>query len=169
MGARSPRPVAALVRSTWWKGRLTEAPLITPQPPAITAVSLTQRSFRVAKQATAISAGKAPLGSAFRFTLSAAATVKIKITRTAAGLRHGKSCLAPSATLRKAHAKRCTRTLTLGTLTRASEPVGADSVSFSGRIGRSALSAGAYAALLSASNADGSSKPVTLDFTIVSH
>jgi hypothetical protein len=142
-------------------------PLITSQPPAITAASLTHRSFRVSMQATAISAGKAPLGTSFDFTLSAGATVKITITRAAAGLRHGRSCLAPSARLRAAHAKRCTRTLTLGTLTRASEPVGADSVSFSGRLGRSALSAGAYKALLSASNTGGSSKPVTLGFTIV--
>ena len=136
-------------------------------PPAITAASLTNRRFRVARTSTAISAKKAPIGTAFHFTLSAGATVKIKITRTAPGLRHGSSCLAPSNKLKRAHAKRCTRTLTLGTLTRASEPVGADSLAFSGRIGRSALSPGAYTALLSASNADGSSKPVTLGFTIV--
>jgi hypothetical protein len=69
--------------------------------------------------------------------------------------------------LRDAHAKRCTRTLTLGTLIRANEPVGADSVSFSGRIGRRALSAGAYHAVLSASDAGGTSKLVTLGFTFV--
>ena len=73
---------------------------IAPQPPpAITAASMTNRRFRVAKASTAISAGKAPLGTSFRFTLSAPARVKIKIMRTVAGLRHGKSCLAPSAKL----------------------------------------------------------------------
>jgi len=143
-------------------------PLVTVQPPAITAASMTNGRFRVARASTAISAGKAPLGTSFRFTLSAAATVKIKITRSAAGLRQGKSCLAPNAKLRLAHAKHCALTLTLGTLVRASEPNGLDNVSFSGRIGRSALPAGAYTALLSASNTAGSSKPVTLGFTIVS-
>jgi hypothetical protein len=128
---------------------------------------MTNRRFRVAKASTAISAGKAPLGTSFRFTLSGAARVKIKITRTVAGLRHGHSCLAPSATLKREHAKHCTRTLALGTLTRASEPAGADKVAFSGRIGDSPLPPGAYTALLSASNTAGNSIPVTLAFTIV--
>jgi hypothetical protein len=144
-------------------------PSITPPPPAITAASMTNRRFRVARASTAISAGKAPLGTSFRFTLSAAASVKIKITRPAAGLRHGHSCLAPSAKLRRAHAKHCARMLTVATLTRASEPDGRDSVSFSGRIGHSPLPPGAYTALLSAGNTAGNSKPITLAFTIVSH
>jgi len=144
-------------------------PVIVPQLPAITAASMTNRRFRVAKASTAISARKAPLGTSFRFTLSAAARVKIKITRSAAGLRHGHSCLAPNATLKREHAKHCMRTLAVVTLTRASEPNGPDSVSFSGRIGHSPLPAGAYTALLSASNSAGNSKPVTLAFTIVSH
>ena len=144
-------------------------PLITPLivPPAITAPSITNRRFRVARASTAISAGQAPLGTSFRFTLSGTATVKIKITRLAAGLRHGHSCLAPSAKLKRAHAKHCARTLTLATLTRAGEPVGRDSVPFSGRIGHSPLPAGAYTAVLSASNSAGSSKPATLAFTII--
>ena len=91
------------------------------QPPAITTASLTNKRFRVGKQATAISA-KTPLGTSFRFTLSTAAKLQVTITHTATGLSHGHSCLAPSAKLRRAHAKRCTRTLTVGTLTRASEP-----------------------------------------------
>ena len=143
---------------------------IAPQPPpAITAASMTNRRFRVARASTAISARKAPLGTSFRFTLSGAATVKVKITRTVAGLRHGHSCLKPSAKLKRAHAKHCTRPLSVVTLTRASEPAGADKVAFSGRIGHSPLPAGTYTALLSASNSAGNSKPVTLPFTIVSH
>jgi hypothetical protein len=144
-------------------------PLITPLivPPTITAASMTNRRFRVAKASTAISAGKPPLGTSFRFTVSATATVKIKITRSAAGLRHGNSCLAPSAKLKRAHAKHCARTLTLATLTRASEPDGRDSVSFSGRIAHRPLPAGAYTAVLSASDSAGSSKPATLAFTVV--
>jgi hypothetical protein len=145
------------------------APLVSLQPPVITAASMTNRRFRVAKTSTAISAGTTPLGTIFRFTLSAAATVKIKITRSAGGLRHGTSCLAPSAKLKGEHAKRCTLTLVLGTLTRSSEAQGADSVPFSGRIGRRALSPGSYNAVLSASDVAGDSKPVTLAFTIVSH
>ena len=90
------------------------------------------------------------------FTLSAAAKLQITITRSAGGLRRGHSCLAPSAKLRRAHATRCTRTLTLGKLSRAHEPAGADSLAFSGRIGGRALSAGAYNAVASvAGDAEG--------------
>jgi YVTN family beta-propeller protein len=144
-----------------------QPPAVGRQPPAITAASLTNGRFRVARQATAISAAKAPLGTSFHFTLSAAAKLQITITRSAAGLQHGQRCLAPSAELTRAHAKRCTRTLTLGALTRASEPAGGDSVAFSGRIGSRALSAGTYAALLLASNDAGRSEPVKLGFVIV--
>lgn len=144
-----------------------QLPAIAPQPPVISGASLTTRRFRVAKQASAISAANAPLGTRLHFTLSAAAKLEITITRSAGGLRRGHGCVAPSAKLRRAHAKRCTRTLTLGTLTRASEPAGADSLAFSGRISTRALSAGAYNAVLSASNAAGHSKPVKLGFTIV--
>jgi hypothetical protein len=143
-------------------------PAVAPTPaPTITGARLTSKRFRVAKQATAISARKAPLGTSIRFTLSAAAKLQIAITRSAAGLRHGRSCLAPSAKLERAHAKHCARTLTLGTLTRLSELEGADSVPFSGRIGHRALSAGHYNAVLLASDAGGRSKPVTLSFVIV--
>jgi hypothetical protein len=137
------------------------------QPPTLTAASLTNRRFRVAKKDTAISAKKAPLGTTFRFTLSAPAKLKIAITRSAPGLRRGHSCLAPSAKLRRKHAKRCTRTLTVGTLTRSSELKGADRIPFSGRIGHRALSPQLYKALLSASNAGGHSTPVTLAFVVV--
>ena len=156
---------------------LTVAPAPTPlghaitqattRPPTLTSVSLTHTRFRVAKQATAISAKKTPLGTTFRFTLSAGAKLQITITRTAAGLRHGHSCLAPTAKLKRTHAKRCTRTLTVGTLTRASEPHGADSLPFSGRIGHRALSPQLYKAALSATDAGGRSKTVTLSFTVV--
>src|SRR5262249_28521555 len=101
---------------------------IAPQPPVISGASLTNRRFRVAKQATASSAAKVPLGTRFHFTLSAAAKLQITITRSAGGLRRGHGCVAQSAKLRRAHAKPCRRTLTLGTLTRASEPAGADSL-----------------------------------------
>jgi hypothetical protein len=135
--------------------------------PTLTSVSLTNKRFRVAKPATAIFARKAPLGTTFRFTLSEPAKVTIKITKTAPGLRRGHSCLAPTARLRHKHAKRCTRTLTLGTLTRSRERKGANRIPFSGRIGTRPLARRGYTAVLRASDAAGSSKPVALSFTIV--
>jgi hypothetical protein len=139
----------------------------TPTPaPALTGVSMTNRRFRVGKRATAIAARKAPLGTSFHFTLSANANLQITISRSTPGLGEGRACRAPSAKLERAHAKRCTRAIPVGTLTRASEAKGADDISFSGRIGRRALSPGDYMATVSATDAAGRSKPVTLSFTI---
>jgi hypothetical protein len=136
-------------------------------PLTLTSVSVTNARFRVARRATAVFTRKAPLGTTFRFTPSAPAKVTITITKAASGLRRGRSCVAPTAALRRKHAKRCRRTLTIGTLTRSHEPARADKVAFSGRVGARALNPGAYVAVLRASNAAGSSKPVSVSFTIV--
>jgi alpha-tubulin suppressor-like RCC1 family protein len=138
---------------------------VAPLPLTITHASVSSTPFRVGKGATAISAS-APVGTTFRLTLSAAAKVQIALTSSAPGLRHGSVCVAPSARLIKTHAKHCMRTLTVGTLTRAHEAAGADEIAFTGRIGRRALKAGAYHAVLSASNAQSTAKPVTLSFAI---
>jgi YVTN family beta-propeller protein len=138
----------------------------TARPPAISAASLTNKRFRVARWATAISADKAPLGTDVRFTLSTVAAVQIAITHSVAGLRHGHTCTAPTVALKRSHAKDCIRTLTLGILTRSNEPQGADSVAFSGRIGHRPLSPAAYDAVVQASDAAGRSRPVTLSFRI---
>lgn len=139
----------------------------TVQAPVLSAVSLTNRSFRVGRRATAIAARKAPVGTAIHFTLSTAAKLAIVITRSASGLRHGLSCLVPSRVLTRAHAKPCGRRLVVQALSRAGEPQGADSVAFSGRLGSHPLAPGAYVALLRAGNAAGSSKPAVLSFTVL--
>jgi hypothetical protein len=153
-------------------GTFTTMPSVKSPPlgllaPTLGSVSMTNKRFRVAKRSTAILAKKAPVGTIFRFTLSAPAKLTITITRTAPGLRRGHSCLAPTSKLRHKHAKHCTRTITVGTLTRSREPAGPDKVPFSGRIGNRALSPRSYNAILRASNAAGPSKPVRLSFTIV--
>lgn len=143
--------------------------------PMLAKVGMTNRRVRVARQATAIAAGqdvpkrarKAPLGTRFRFTLSAPAKLQIAIRRRASGLRSGRRCVAPTATLKRRHAKRCTRTLTVGTLTRARALPGARTLAFSGRLGRRALAPRRYTAVLTASNGAGRSNPVSLAFAIV--
>ncbi len=162
----------ALGNTTSASGMIAIAPasLSALRPPTISGASVTNQRFRVARQDTAISAKtrkQPPRGTTFRFTLSAAAKLQIAITRAAPGLRHGHNCVAPTARLRRKHAKRCTRTLTVGTLTRASEPQGPDSVPFSGRIGHRALPPAAYTASLSASNTAGHSMTVKLAFAVV--
>jgi hypothetical protein len=135
--------------------------------PSLSSASLTNRRFRVGKKSTAISARKVPVGTSFRFRLSALARVQITITRSAKGLRRGRGCVAPTSKLKQAHAKGCTRTLTVGKLTRSNLRAGTNAIVFSGRIGKRALSPGTYKALLSASNVGGRSRPVALSFTVV--
>jgi hypothetical protein len=137
------------------------------QPPTMINARLLRSRFRVAAAPTAITARKAPRGTSFLFTLSGMARLQITITRQAPGVRSRRGCVAPTRKLARARAKHCTRTITLGTLTRANEPQGPDSVPFTGRIGRRALAPGAYRAVLRATNPHGASLPVTLLFTVV--
>jgi PKD repeat protein len=133
--------------------------------PGVSHASVSNRSFRVGAGPTAVAA-KAPRGTSFRFTLKAPAKVTIAITRSAAGVRDGKRCVAPSA-VRGARGGRCTRALKVGTLTRAHLHNGPNAIAFSGRIGRRALRPGSYTATLSARNAKGRSKPIAVPFSVV--
>ena len=145
----------------------SHAPAALPTVPVVGSVSLTNKRFRAGKKNTAVSARKAPVGTSFRFRLSALASVRVTITHSAKGLRRGRRCVAPTKKLTRAHARRCTRTLTVVALTRANMRPGADVIPFSGRIGGRPLHPGAYRAVLSASNAGGRSTPVPLTFTVV--
>ncbi len=137
---------------------------------AILHATLTHTRFRVAKKETAISAGRrtrAPLGTTVRFALSAPASVQITITRATAGVRRGRRCVEQTPRSRRSRARRCMRTVSFGTLKRANEVAGGDTVPFSGRIGRHALHPGAYHAALTALRGGVRSRPVVLPFVIV--
>ena len=137
--------------------------------PTLTDARLTNTRFRLAKQPTAVSARarrRPPLGTSFRFTLSAAARVQIVFTRSAPGLRSTGRCVAPTPRLERRRAPRCTRVLTVGALTRAHEAQGADGIAFSGRIGKRALAPGAYRATLTATANGLTSRPSKLALTI---
>jgi hypothetical protein len=136
--------------------------------PVLTNVSLSWTVFTVGSKGTAVSARagrRHKRGTTIRFTLSEASTVKIAIQRAAAGRRKGMRCVKPSRKLRKA--KKCTRFVTAGTLTRKGK-AGANKVPFSGRIGTKPLPPGRYRAMLRATDAAGNrSKPKTVKFRIV--
>jgi hypothetical protein len=142
---------------------------LTTAPPTITSARVANRRFRVGKQATAVAVrnAKPPLGTTFRFTLAAPAQLQITIVLSAPGLLHGHGCVTPTARLKRAHARHCTRRYTIGVLSRAREPEGADSIPFSGRIGYRALRPGNYAAQLEAENNAGRSNAVTLGLAVV--
>jgi hypothetical protein len=129
---------------------------------------MTNRRFRVGPKRTAVTARRrrAKVGTTFRFTLSDAATVRIRIDQLKKGRRSGRRCVKPTRRLRR-H-KTCTRAALKGTLTRRALAAGAHRVAFSGRIGRRRLAAGRYRATLRATGPTGlASASTTLRFTIV--
>jgi hypothetical protein len=104
-------------------------------PPALSGLTLTHKAFRTAKPKPP------PKGTTIRFNLSEAASVEFRVTQKRPGRRSGKRCVAPTHKLR--HAKRCTRTATIGSFTRTAV-AGNATVPFSGRLNGRALTAGSY-------------------------
>jgi hypothetical protein len=138
--------------------------------PQATAYRVANRVFVVGAASTplfglAARAKPRPQGTTFSYRLSEAATVVIVISQQAPGRRKDKTCVAPRRSLAKA--RKCTRLITEGTLTRTSK-AGVNRVAFSGRIGSRALSPGVYQATLTATDeAKNTSTPRTVVFTIV--
>lgn len=134
--------------------------------PVVSGLSLSAKIFRVGRSQTPAIAKRVPVGTKIRFTLSEAATVTLKIERASAGRRSAGKCVRPRKSLRRK--RKCTRYTTAGTLTRTG-PAGANSVSFSGRIGRKALKPGAYRVVVTAVDAAGNTgTPVSRSFRIKS-
>jgi len=111
-----------------------DAPLDT-QAPLIGGFRATPSLFAPARAATPVSAGVAR-GTRFRYTLSEAARVTVRIQRRRPGRRY-----VGVGTLRRTGAK------------------GANRIRFTGRIGRRTLKPGRYRALISATDAAGNSSP----------
>jgi subtilisin-like proprotein convertase family protein len=113
--------------------------------PSITGLALTNRRFGVGRATTAVAARRKRVGTKFRYTLTERASVEVVIER-----RKG---------------KRWTRVRT--TLTRQGS-AGANTLRFSGRVGRRKLRPGAYRAQFTATDAAGNrSRTATVRFTIV--
>ena len=139
-----------------------------PAVPSILAFKLTNTRFMVSARPTAINAkpkAKTPRGTAFLYTLSNASSASIVIVRQTPGRLVGNRCVAQ----RRANAnkRRCTITKRAGTLTRKSR-TGSNTVAFSGRIGRTALSAATYKATVTARIGNGpTSNSRSATFTVV--
>jgi hypothetical protein len=134
----------------------------------LTTLSETHSTFAVGGSSTPLSGRTAAKrhhkGTVFSFRLDRRATVKIAIQTTARGRRVGRSCKRESRELR--HKPRCTRTVTVATLSRTSH-YGHNKIAFSGRIGGRALKPGHYTAVFTAIFAAGVSPRQSLSFTIV--
>jgi hypothetical protein len=107
--------------------------------------------FAVGRRATA-RVVRVRRGTRFRYTLSEPACMTLRIKRALPGRRSGGRCVRPTPQLERA--KRCTRYRTVGTL-RRSGAKGTNRIRFSGRIGKRALRAGRYRAVIRATDAAG--------------
>jgi hypothetical protein len=133
----------------------------------ITALRESNSVFAVAPGATPLTGATTaahPRGTVFSFQLDQAGVVKILIQASARGRRVGRRCVPDRRSLR--HKRRCTRTVSIGTLTRSAH-AGLNKLAFTGRIGGRALRPGHYVALFTATDAAGTSAARTLRFTIV--
>jgi PKD repeat protein len=143
----------------------TTAVAVVPTP-AVSRVSMTHSSFRVAKFATPLIARMVPSGTTFRYTLSEPARVRIAIKRSLPGRKSAKRCVKP--TRHNVGKSACTRLQREGALTRTGH-TGRNSTRFSGRLGHRALAPGRYRASITATAAGKTSSVKSLAFTIVSH
>jgi hypothetical protein len=141
-----------------------------PVRASVSGLGLTNSVFAVGAASTprtgATTSKRHKTGTTFSFQLDRAATVKIAIQRRATGRRDKGKCKASSRRLRTK--PKCTRTITVGTLTRTAHP-GLNTVVFSGRIGHRPLSPRPYRAVFKAVDAAGTSSPHSVGFTIVKH
>jgi serine protease len=139
-------------------------------PPTVSSLELSPSKFAVAKGPTATLAGAKPKsphrGTKIKFKLSEPARVAIAFARKTTGIKLGKACVAPGRKHR--HGKSCTRYVRAGSLTRRTESAGADSISFTGRLGHAALAHGQYRLTLIATDPLGNvSRPATASFTVL--
>ena len=153
--------------------------------PVLTGLSMTRRRFRVARGSTPTTAQSTPAGTAFRYTLSEAALVSIRIQRRVPGLRlrvRGKRrCVARTRRSERRVRRDLARTRSVRRLDgsarrrrlaqlirrsrcntyraagtlRRAAMAGANRTTFSGRIGRRPLRRGRYRATFTAADAAG--------------
>jgi len=154
-------------------GRLVPDPLPGPPapapPPDTLAPSFTTAPKFQPKRFAAAGKGKGPKGvprgSKLKLALSEPATVTATILQPRPGRRAGKRCVAPGQA--KAGAKRCTRWVAKGKLTKPLA-AGPGSLAFNGKLGGKAPAPGAYRAAVAAQDAAGNASPVaSAPFAIV--
>jgi streptogramin lyase len=138
--------------------------------PFFSSVGLTRSVFAVGTRRTAVAAQRRRVrrGTTLRFTLSEAATVRIRVQRRRAGRRRAGKCVKPTARLRRRGARTCVRWVrALPTLRRAGT-AGLNKVRFTGRVRRRALRPGRYRFRMTATDAAANRSPArTKRFRIV--
>ncbi len=151
-------------------------PGVTPDTtkPVITKLSLTHTKFKLATKKTAsVARAKTkakkkptPAGTTVTFTLSEKAAVTIVVEQKHSGRKRKSTCVTGKSAPRRG--ARCTKYTTTLTLKRTGK-AGANSVSFTGRVGSKKLAAGSYRFAITATDAaKNTSSTHRISFTVVS-
>jgi IPT/TIG domain len=147
---------------------VTSGPALQPVKPTVTGFSESSSRWRRGRSLPHISsAGGAPVGTTFSFSLNEPASVNLTFTRSVPGRRVAGRCVAPGH--RNAGRPRCKRTLLVGSFAVPGH-VGVDKVRFQGLLsGTKTLKPGSYLVSVTAREAHGL-KVVSrsLSFTIIS-
>jgi hypothetical protein len=127
--------------------------------PALGRVTMLRDRFAVARAPTPIGSARRRVkrGTAFRYTVSEPARIRIRIDRVLPGRRAGGRCRKPTPRLRKRRA--CKRYVRAGRTLVRNVAAGRVRTKFSGRIGRRALRPGSYRATLLATDSLGLAAP----------
>jgi hypothetical protein len=141
----------------------------TPPPTAAIISNATQshKSWRESKnpKLAQVSRKRAPVGTAFRFSLDKAAAIRFKFMRAVPGRKADGRCVAPTA--RNRHKPRCSRTEARGTLSSAGH-AGRNTVNFYGWLSRSKkLKPGKYTVVITATTPGVGSTSQKLTFTLL--
>lgn len=136
-----------------------------PPVPAVASVHQAHLRWREGGALARISRRGAPVGTTFSLSLNTPAKVSFAFTQRTGGRKvHGR-CVAQ--THRNRSARRCSRTVTRGTLS-FNGHAGTNNVAFQGRVSRSVkLRPGTYTLVITAAGPSGISTPQRLTFTIV--
>jgi hypothetical protein len=118
------------------------SPGSTPTP-VLTGLALRPSSFRPAPSGASIATAKRRTGTTVSYSDSLSSQTTFTISRTQPGVRSGKRCIHKPRHPARGQ-KACTRTLTLGTFSRA-DKAGANTFHFTGRVNGRALKLGTYA------------------------
>jgi hypothetical protein len=134
--------------------------------PLIQSASASPTTFAVDLQGPAeVSAGAAPRGTTFSYTLSEASRAVFTLARRSPGRKSGKRCVKPKRSNRTK--KRCIRYTLAGSFA-VQSAAGSNLHRFSGRIGTRRLKPGKYRVTLVATDAAGNrSTPKRFNITIV--
>ena len=167
--ATAPGTYAVTLTGTLASGetRAATGTLIVSRPGAGGGIAGPSVLSKLTISRTSISSARGAAPAVISVTLDKPGRLRVLLERRLAGRRKNGVCVAPTATLRRAGAPRCSRFIAVSSFTRAGLGAGVAKVSISGRAGGRRRVSGTYRVTLTHLSADGvASLPLRTTLTI---